>query len=140
MSEHPRSNGGRVLVRALWASLVGIGLVLASVGVAEEGLLRLVGIGLGTLTIILAFTGLPKTWAVRMFVSAGERQAYFWAIFLSIGSILVPLMAAFFPASALLAGAPLTQTFGALIIGPAISVVLNLVVLALNLLGYRLEN
>lgn len=139
MSEHPRSNEERVLARALWGSLVGIGLVIASVGVAEEGLLRLVGIGLGTLTIVLAFTGLPKTWAARMLIRAGERLAHFWAIFLSIGSILVPLMAVFFPASALLAGVPLNLTFGALIIGPAMSAVLNLVVLVSNLLGYRLD-
>jgi hypothetical protein len=137
MSEGP-SNGTQVVIgRAVRGSLIGLGLFVGSVGVANEGASRILGVLLGVLAIVLAFTSVSAKFAERMSTRSSAKVVRFWAMWISGGTVVVPLIAAFFPVLALAGGVPMNLTFGSLIVGAGLCSLLNLVVLLSNLIGYR---
>ena len=137
MSDQPINDGDRVLDRAAWGGLVGFGLFIASAGIANDGLSRVLGVLLGVLVIASAFTPVPGRFAGSMSRRSSARMTRFWALWMSGGLIVVPLIAAFFPVLALAGGVPMNLTFGSIIVGAALCSLLNLVVLLSNLFGYR---
>ena len=137
MSDEQSNGGQRVLGRAAWGSLVGFGFYIVSVGVANDGLSRVLEIALGFLAMASAFTSIPGRFARSMSRRTSPRMMRFWAMWMSGGSMVVPLIAAFFPVLALAGGVPMNLTFGSLIVGAGLCSLLNLVVLLSNLIGYR---
>ena len=133
MAEQTMSQSEKLFRRAIWGALIGLGIFIGSVGAVEVGLLRLLGLAIGLLAVAAAFTRLPNSLASRMVARSGGKLSRFYLVWLSVGSIIVPLLAGFLPAMALIAGVPPDPTFTALIIGPAIGALLNLVVLVVNL-------
>ena len=137
MAEQTIPQDARLFRRAILGTLVGLGIVIGSIGAAEEGLLRVFGLAIGLLVMAAAFTQLPRLLASRMVERSGGKLSRFYAVWVSVGSIIVPLLVAFLPVMGLLAGVPLNSTFAALIIGPAIGALLNLIVLVANLVESR---
>jgi len=137
MSDQPINDTDKVLGRAAWGGLVGFGLFIASAGIANNGLSRVLGVLLGVLAIASAFTPVPGRFAGSMSRRSSARMTRFWALWMSGGLIVVPLIAAFFPVLALVGGVPMNLTFGSIIVGAAVCSLLNLVVLLSNLFGYR---
>jgi hypothetical protein len=137
MTDQPLEGVGGLLRRALWGSLAGFGLFVISVGIANLGFIRILGVAIGLALTGLAFTAIPRRLAEGMVIRTSTRMAKFWAVWISGGAILVPMIGALFPIIALAGGVPMNLTFGSLIVGAGLCSLLNLVVLLSNLIGYR---
>ena len=137
MAERTMADDEKILQRATWGGLVGLAILLVSAGAADEGFRRVLGVVVGLLVLAAAFTRLPAALAARMTQRTGARLIRLSALWISISSVIVPLLVAFILAPALLAGVPVNSTFAALIIGPAIGALLNLVVVVINLFDLR---
>jgi hypothetical protein len=133
MSEEQVSVVEKSLRRAIWGGLFALGLLLASVGIANLGMPRVFGIMLGLAFIAFSFTAPAMSLAGKMVDRAGAKSAKFWSVWISIASMVVPLVAALFPGIAILSGVPLDMTFGAMIVGPAVGAIINAYVLVSNL-------
>jgi len=137
MSNEPGIDMHGAMSRAVRGSLVGFGLFVGSAVIDDEGASRILAVLLGVLAIALAFTSVPAKFAESMSSRSSPKMARFWAIWISGGTVVVPLIAAFFPVLALAGGVPMNLTFGSIIVGAALCSLLNLVVLLSNLIGYR---
>ncbi|HLE05003.1 MAG TPA: hypothetical protein VI729_10395 [Anaerolineales bacterium] len=123
--------------RAIQGAVAGLGILIGSIGVAEVGWLRVLGLAIGLLALAAAFTQLPESLASRFVERTGGKRSRFYLAWISVGSIILPPGAALLPAMGLAAGVPLDAGSAALIVGPTVAGLLNLIVLVANLVESR---